>query len=131
MLLGGDLGLFLSAAAAAVVVVGLLLLRTKWRRVVARRLEIERLMALAYEEAARAEVEAVTGYERSYLYTPVVSELVVEEEEEEVAVVGQQGSSLGKQLQYQCEVCFTPTTTRCKQCKSVHYWYVCFTKGFC
>lgn len=25
---------------------------------------------------------------------------------------------------YQCAVCFAPTTTRCSQCKSVRYWFV-------
>ncbi|KAI3460060.1 hypothetical protein Pfo_016723 [Paulownia fortunei] len=110
MLLGENLGFLCSVV---VVVVGWLVARRKWRRVAARREEIKRLMALASEEAARAELEAASGY-ISY-GSALAPEPVAEE-----PVIGS-GSSPGRQFQYQCEVCFSPTTTRCKQCKAVHY----------
>ncbi|XP_073275530.1 ubiquitin carboxyl-terminal hydrolase 17-like [Primulina huaijiensis] len=103
MLLGADLGWWLSSV--VVVVVGWFVARRKWRRSVARRQEIKRLLALASEETARAEHEVVAtfgGYE-----------------EEPLAMAP--GSSPQRQFQYQCEVCFSPTTTRCKRCKAVHY----------
>ncbi|XP_073143206.1 ubiquitin carboxyl-terminal hydrolase 17 [Henckelia pumila] len=103
MLLGADLGWWLSSV--VVVVVGWFVTRRKWRRSVARRQEIKRLLALASEETARAEKEAVATY-GGY-------------EEEPMAMAT--GSSPQRQFQYQCEVCFSPTTTRCKRCKAVHY----------
>lgn len=72
--------------------------RRKWRIAAARREEIKRLLVLASEEAARAELEATTGY-------------------------GATVSSYSQPLQYQCAVCFSPTTTRCARCKAVRYWY--------
>ncbi|KAK4850138.1 hypothetical protein QYF36_004171 [Acer negundo] len=69
-----------------------LIVRRKWRRAVARKEEIRRLLLLASEEATRAELED------SYVYGTVsVSQY------------------------YQCAVCFSPTTTRCAQCKAVRY----------
>ncbi|KZV43367.1 ubiquitin carboxyl-terminal hydrolase 16-like [Dorcoceras hygrometricum] len=105
MLLGADLGWWLSSVVVVVVVVGWFVARRRWRRAVARRQEITRLLALASEETARAELEAVATYS-GY-------------EEEPMAVAP--GSSPQRQFQYQCEVCFSPTTTRCKRCKAVHY----------
>ncbi|KAK4483935.1 hypothetical protein RD792_011144 [Penstemon davidsonii] len=117
MLLEGDLGLLYSAvASAAAVVVGLLVVRWKWRRMLMRREEIRRRMAFASEEAVRAELEEASGYSRHGYGVSDEAEVVEEE-----ATVGF-GSSPGRQIQqYPCEVCFCPTTTRCKQCKSVHY----------
>ncbi|XP_075511756.1 LOW QUALITY PROTEIN: ubiquitin carboxyl-terminal hydrolase 17-like [Primulina tabacum] len=103
MLLGADLGWWLSSV--VVVVVGWFVARRKWRLAVARRQEIKRLLALASDETARAELEAVATY-CGY-------------EEEPMAMVP--GSSPQRQFQYQCEVCFSPTTTRCKRCKAVRY----------
>ncbi|KAA8528348.1 hypothetical protein F0562_035703 [Nyssa sinensis] len=96
MLLGGDLGF--SCLVLVVVLFGPVIgfvVRRKWRLAVARSEEIKRLLVLASEEAARAELEAYTGY-----ITP--------------------GSNTG-QLQYQCAVCFCATTTRCARCKAVRY----------
>ncbi|KAK6130719.1 hypothetical protein DH2020_035536 [Rehmannia glutinosa] len=71
-------------------------------------------MIFASQETARAELEASSGY-GSY-GSGLVAETVAEE-----PFIGPLGSSPGRQLQYQCEVCFSPTTTRCKQCKAVRY----------
>ncbi|CAI0406005.1 unnamed protein product [Linum tenue] len=91
----GDLGfssLVLAAVCLAFPVVTLLIHR-KWRLAVARNEEINRLLVLASEEAVRAELEATVSY------SPVpVSRNV-----------------------YQCFVCYSPTTTRCAQCKAVRY----------
>ncbi|PON63476.1 Ubiquitinyl hydrolase [Parasponia andersonii] len=67
-------------------------LRRKWRLAVARKEEIRRLVILASEEAARAELEAAAEYR---VVSPV---------------------SLN-----QCAVCYFPTTTRCARCKAVRY----------
>uniref|UniRef100_A0A5B7AG99 ubiquitinyl hydrolase 1 n=1 Tax=Davidia involucrata TaxID=16924 RepID=A0A5B7AG99_DAVIN len=96
MLLGGDLGF--SCLVLVVVFFGPVIgfvVRRKWRLAVARREEIKRLLVLASEEAARAELEASAGYITS--------------------------GSTTCQLQYQCAVCFCPTTTRCARCKAVRY----------
>ncbi|GER36966.1 ubiquitin carboxyl-terminal hydrolase [Striga asiatica] len=87
--------------------------RWKWRCAAARGEDIRRLMMLASEETARAELEAASGY-RSY-GSALAAEPVVE------GPVSGPGSYVGRKLQYQCEVCFSPTTTRCKKCKSTHY----------
>ncbi|XAR48504.1 Ubiquitinyl hydrolase 1 [Bertholletia excelsa] len=100
MLVGGDLGF--SYLVLVVLLLGPVIgfvLRRKWRLSVARREEIKRLLVLASEETARAELEASTGYSSNAAYTPAVSQ----------------------PLQYQCAVCFSPTTTRCARCKSVRY----------
>ncbi|KAI3412767.1 uncharacterized protein J3R85_016885 [Psidium guajava] len=67
-------------------------IRSKWRRSVERSREIKRLLVLASEEAARAELEASVGYG---------------------AFSAPQG--------YQCAICYCPTTTRCARCKAVRY----------
>lgn len=119
MLLERDLGFVYRVVAAALVVlfapVGWLVVRWKWRHTLSRKEEIRRLLALASDEAARAEFEAAAGYSYG---SPVMAE------PEEKTAVSMSGSSPVWQSQYQCEVCFSPTTTRCKQCKAVHYWYV-------
>lgn len=72
-----------------------------WRKSVARKKEIKRLLVLAEEEATWAEREASFGYEELFPR---------------------------RQLQPRenwCAVCYCPTTTRCSQCKAVRYWYVC------
>ncbi|CAA2962967.1 ubiquitin carboxyl-terminal hydrolase 17-like [Olea europaea subsp. europaea] len=116
MLLERDLGFVYRVVAAALVVlfapVGWLVVRWKWRHTLSRKEEIRRLLALASDEAARAEFEAAAGYSYG---SPVVAE------PEEKTAVSMSGSSPVWQSQYQCEVCFSPTTTRCKQCKAVHY----------
>ncbi|KAL3619628.1 ubiquitin-specific protease [Castilleja foliolosa] len=111
MLLEVNLGFLCSVL---VVLVGWLVGRWKWQRVAARREEIRRLMMLASEESERAEFEAASGY------INYGSVLAAEPAMAEELVIGP-GSSPGRQLQHQCEVCFSPTTTRCKQCKAVRY----------
>ena len=97
MLLAGDVGF-----SSLVVVVSLVLpligffINRKWRLSVARQAEIKRLVVLASEEAARAELEASVGY----------------------------GTISISRNYHQCVVCYCPTTTRCARCKSVRYWYV-------
>ncbi|KAL6504259.1 ubiquitin-specific protease [Orobanche gracilis] len=104
MLLGGNLGLLCSVL---VVVVGWLVSRWKWRRMVARRGEIRRLMLFASEETARAELEAAHGY-RSYgsaqalLHEPVV----------EKSVIGP-GLPMGRLSRYQCE--------SSRECQRLHW----------
>lgn len=74
------------------------LIRRKWRLAVTRNEEIKRLLALAAEEAARAELEASAGYSASSA-VPIST------------------------TYHQCAVCYSPTTTRCSRCKAVRYWY--------
>lgn len=70
------------------------LIRRKWRLSVARQAEIKKLLILASEEDARAELEASFGY----------------------------GTVSSSRNYHQCAVCYSPTTTRCARCKSVRYW---------
>lgn len=95
MHVAGDLG-FSSLVLVVCLVVPVIsfVIRRKWRLSVARKEEIKRLLILASEEAARAELEATVSY----------------------AAV-----SVSKN-NYQCAVCYCPTTTRCARCKSVRYW---------
>ncbi|KAJ8747413.1 hypothetical protein K2173_012481 [Erythroxylum novogranatense] len=76
-----------------------LVLRRKWRFSVARQEEIRRLLVLASEETARAELEATVSYTPAAVATTLP-----------VAMNG-----------YHCAVCYCPTTTRCAQCKAVRY----------
>lgn len=71
--------------------------RRKWRIAAARKEEIMRLLILASEEAARAELESAAEYG-----SVVVSAAA----------------------RPQCAVCYCPTTTRCSRCKAVRYWSV-------
>lgn len=94
MLVAGVLG-FQSLVLVVCLVVPVIgfVVRRKWRLALARKEEIKRLLILAAEEAARAELEASADYGV-------------------VAAVAQN----------QCAVCYFPTTTRCAQCKAVRYW---------
>ncbi|XAR62084.1 Ubiquitinyl hydrolase 1 [Bertholletia excelsa] len=81
-----------------VVPVIVLLVRRRWRLSVTRSEEIKRLLVLASEEDARAEIEAST------CVAPV--------------------NSVYRPLQCQCSVCFCPTTTRCAsstKCQIIHW----------
>lgn len=135
MLVGGDLGFLSSLVVAAFVAVfGPVLcfvVRRKWRRSVARREEIKRLLVLASEEAARVELQAAEEYGYGYGYR---YESLKEEDEVFVETPASSASppppptistsySGSRQLQYQCAVCSSPTSTRCSQCKAVRYWY--------
>ncbi|KAL2892903.1 Ubiquitin carboxyl-terminal hydrolase 16 [Bienertia sinuspersici] len=95
MLVPGDLGFRLAVFFIFIVfpVIGFVL-RRKWRIAVARQQEINRLLVLASEEAARAEAEVTFGYSSS-VSLPTSHRL--------------------------CAVCFTPTPNRCARCKSVNY----------
>ncbi|XP_022773089.1 LOW QUALITY PROTEIN: ubiquitin carboxyl-terminal hydrolase 17-like [Durio zibethinus] len=94
MLLAWNLGF-----SSLVLVVSLVLpligffIRRKWRLSVARQAEIKRLLILASEETARAELEASGGY----------------------------GTISISRNYHQCAVCYCPTTTRCARCKAVRY----------
>lgn len=94
-------------------------IRRKWLHSVARKAEIKRLLVLAAEEAARAELEASAGYGYSYSYShshsPSPADLV------SVAAPAAPIST-----NYQCAVCYSPTTTRCARCKAIRYWYLFF-----
>lgn len=93
MHLSGDLG-FSSLVLVVCLVFPLIgfVIRRKWRIAAVRKEEIKRLLVLASEEAARAELEASASY-------------------------GTVSISRG----YHCAVCFCPTTTRCARCKVVRY----------
>ncbi|KAL7245544.1 hypothetical protein ACSBR2_000806 [Camellia fascicularis] len=97
MPVGGDLGfsyLVLVAALVAPAVIAFVV-RRKWRASVARTEEIKRLLVLASEETARAELEAST-----YVTSPAL---------------------IPPPSPYRCAVCYSPTTTRCSRCKAVRY----------
>ncbi|KAK3030734.1 hypothetical protein RJ639_036538 [Escallonia herrerae] len=102
MLAAGDLGLSYLVLVELVVslVIGFVI-RRKWLVAAARREEIRRLLVLAAEEAARAEAEAAADY--SSVDAPAPAPAVT------------------CRPPYQCAVCFSPTATRCKRCKAVHY----------
>lgn len=94
---------FPSLVLAACVVLPLIgfIIRRKWRLAVVRKEEIKRLLVLAAEEAARAELEAAAGYGAgagSTFTVPISTSY------------------------HQCAVCYSPTTTRCARCKAVRYW---------
>lgn len=91
MLVPGDLGFSCLALLSLFFPVIGLVIRHKWRVAVARKEEIKRLLILASEEAARAELET---------------------------------AAVSVSPQFQCAVCYCPTTTRCARCKAVRYWYV-------
>lgn len=132
MLLGGDL-VFLFRVAAAVFVVLLgpavgVVVRRKWRRAVARKDEINRLLVLASEEAAKVEFEAAaectSGFSYGYSYGSVLEELPATAPTT-VPVSASASSSLQvtRQLPYQCALCFSPACAKCSRCKAVRYWY--------
>ncbi|KAJ9673990.1 hypothetical protein PVL29_023506 [Vitis rotundifolia] len=88
MLVPGDLGFSCLVLLSLFFPVIGLVIRHKWRVAVARKEEIKRLLILASEEAARAELET---------------------------------AAVSVSPQFQCAVCYCPTTTRCSRCKAVRY----------
>lgn len=94
MLVPRDLGFRVAALFIFVVFPAIgFVIRRKWRLAVARKEEINRLLVLASEEAARAELEATIGYT----------------------------AAVPAPLYRQCPVCFVPASNRCARCKSVYY----------
>ncbi|KAI3758365.1 hypothetical protein L6452_05925 [Arctium lappa] len=144
MLVGRDLGLpnlvVLVVVFLIVPAIGFVI-RRKWRHAEARREEIKRLLVLASEEAARAEIEATEGY----FYTASTSSSIPAADSAWVPAPDSAWvpapdsawvptpksawippttsvpfvSSL--KPPYQCAVCFSPTSTRCAKCKAVRY----------
>nr|GMC54367.1 ubiquitin carboxyl-terminal hydrolase 17-like [Ipomoea batatas] len=127
MLVGGDLGLRFLVAAFLVLIGPLLgfLVRRKWQHAVARREEIDRLLVLASEEAARAEFEAAAeyGFEYSgYSFGSVVGDEVPAAVPAPAPVSATLTSvPVARQLPYECAQCFSPASTRCSRCKAVRY----------
>ncbi|KAF8024792.1 hypothetical protein BT93_F1846 [Corymbia citriodora subsp. variegata] len=101
MLVAGDLGFSSLVLVFCFVfpVLGLLV-RRKWSLAAAKTEEIRRLLVLASEEAARAEIEASASYSSAPPPPPPPPAVP-------------QG--------YYCAVCYCPTTTRCARCKAVRY----------
>lgn len=76
--------------------------RHKWKNAAAKKEEILRLLAAAsHEEAEIAKLQAVDVYESPPPMPPQ--------------------QPLQMQKRYYCAVCFSPTATRCSQCKAVRY----------
>ncbi|KAI4389472.1 hypothetical protein MLD38_001694 [Melastoma candidum] len=94
----GPQGLLLLFACLAFPLLVGLIVRREWRKSVSRGEEVRRLLVLAKEEDARAELEASYGY-------------------------GYDGDVISPQppREYFCAACYCPTTTRCSRCKAV--WY--------
>lgn len=79
--------------------------RHKWKNAAAKKEEILRLLAAASgEEAEIAKLEAVDVFKSSPPPVPTPLPQI--------------------QKPYSCAVCYSPTTTRCSQCKAVRYWLV-------
>ncbi|XP_075648566.1 ubiquitin carboxyl-terminal hydrolase 16-like [Castanea sativa] len=85
-------------------------IRRKWLLSEARKAEIKRLLVLAAEEAARAELEASAGYGYSYSYSHSPADSV-----------SAAAPAAPISTNYQCAVCYSPTTTRCARCKAIRY----------
>ncbi|KAI3819878.1 hypothetical protein L1987_13730 [Smallanthus sonchifolius] len=108
-----DLGFFSLVFLAVVVVVPVIVfvLRRKWRQSVARSEEVKRLLVSVSEESARVDFEAREAYYYTATFTPSAR----------VSVCTPTYDSVPLKTQYQCAVCFCPTTTRCAKCKAVRY----------
>ncbi|XP_068637483.1 ubiquitin carboxyl-terminal hydrolase 17-like [Aristolochia californica] len=92
MPLNGDLGFSGSLLFVFAFLVAGFIVRRKWWTAAARREEIMRLLVLASEESARAELEAAKEYVEA-----------------------------STEVRHQCAICYSPTTTRCSRCKAVRY----------
>ncbi|XP_076888728.1 ubiquitin carboxyl-terminal hydrolase 17-like [Bidens hawaiensis] len=109
---------FTSVVLLVVVVIGLVL-RRKWRHSVARSEEVKRLLVSVAEESARVEFEA----SEEYYYTGIDTAGDTSSARVSVSTPAAISTPLSSVLkaQYQCAVCFSPTTTRCAKCKAVRY----------
>ncbi|XP_026394478.1 ubiquitin carboxyl-terminal hydrolase 17-like [Papaver somniferum] len=120
MLVPGDLGFppgLIWGFFSLFCLISVLIIRRKWRIAEERNMEILRLMALAAEEDRRVEFEASLEYGG---YSSVVSPPAA------TSSSWSSAASVNSPLpapppQYQCAVCYAPTTTRCSRCKSVRY----------
>ncbi|XP_076893955.1 ubiquitin carboxyl-terminal hydrolase 17-like isoform X1 [Bidens hawaiensis] len=128
MLIISGLG-FTSVVLLVAVVIGVVFIRRKWRQSVARSEEVNRLLASVAEESARVEFEASEEYycyytgidtagdassARASVSTPAPIPIPI-------PIATPAYSSVPLSSQYQCAVCFCPTTTRCAKCKAVRY----------
>lgn len=119
--------MLLGSLVVVVVVVVVFFIRRKWREYVERSEEVKRLLFSASEESVRVEFEAREVY--SY-YSGVGGAAGVSDNVSSPVSAPVYGSELGLgvglggvgKVQYQCAVCFSPTTTRCSKCKAVRYW---------
>ncbi|XP_026400871.1 ubiquitin carboxyl-terminal hydrolase 17-like isoform X1 [Papaver somniferum] len=120
MLVPGDLGFppgLIWGFFSFFCLISVLIIKRKWRIAEERNMEILRLMALAAEEDRRVEIEASLEYGG---YSSVVSPPAA------TSSSWSSAASVNSPLpapppQYQCAVCYAPTTTRCSRCKSVRY----------
>nr|GEW80069.1 ubiquitin carboxyl-terminal hydrolase 17-like [Tanacetum cinerariifolium] len=112
--------MLLGSLFVVVVVVVVFFVRRKWLEYVERSEEVKRLLVSASEESFRVEFEAREVY-NYYSDVGGVSDNVSPVSSPVLAPV--YGSGLGGvgKVQYQCAVCFSPTTTRCSKCKAVRY----------
>ncbi|KAI3965275.1 hypothetical protein MKW92_010227 [Papaver armeniacum] len=119
MLVPGDLGFppgLIWGFFSFFCLISVLIIRRKWRIAEERNMEILRLMALAAEEDRRVEFEASLEYGG---YSSLVSPPATSSTWSSAASVN---SPLpAPPPQYQCALCYAPTTTRCSRCKSVRY----------
>ncbi|XP_071712014.1 ubiquitin carboxyl-terminal hydrolase 17-like [Rutidosis leptorrhynchoides] len=131
MLIGKDLGLpnlvVLVVMFVIFPVIGFVV-RSKWRQAVERAEEVKRLVILASEEAARAEIEANEGYFYTINSSPSFSQSdsgwipAAKSGWVPAPVVDPApAATVLKPSTYQCAVCLSPTSTRCAQCKAVRY----------
>ncbi|KAI3508869.1 hypothetical protein L1887_23889 [Cichorium endivia] len=136
MLVGRDLGLpklvVLVVVFVIFPVIGFII-RRNLRHAAARNEEIKKLLVLASEEAARAEIEATEGYfypvntsssipppDSAWVPAPS-STWVPAPESAWVPPTASVPSVSSLKPPYQCAVCFSPTSTRCAKCKAVRY----------
>ncbi|THU52192.1 hypothetical protein C4D60_Mb10t01400 [Musa balbisiana] len=107
MPLHGDLGLSGAASLVFLLFVPLIafVVRRRWRLASVRQAEVRRLAWLAAEEAARAEMEAITVYFAS----------------SHVAASAAAAVAKDPSARPECPVCLSPATARCARCKAVRY----------
>ncbi|KAF9603455.1 hypothetical protein IFM89_036248 [Coptis chinensis] len=95
------------------------LIQKKWINAVEKKEEIMRLVALASEEAARAEFEAHLNITNNSVISVNNVSGVYDDDDDgdgDVVVLKNAGPRQG-----QCALCYCPTTTRCARCKAVRY----------
>ncbi|XP_065016564.1 ubiquitin carboxyl-terminal hydrolase 16-like [Musa acuminata AAA Group] len=116
MPLHGDLGLS-GPAVLVLLLLGpafALVVRRRWRLAAARQAEVRRLVRLAAEETARAEMEAMVAY--SAASAAAAAATATATSTASVATIAKDTSAWPE-----CPVCFSPATARCARCKAVRY----------